>query len=157
MSRMPRSHRRNFLLFGGASALAATAIANNVTPSGVLTSSDNQGSSCSVSLADNYCLQDFSLNDFKPLLGETFKVSGFPFSTTLRLHAVTSHLISNNKRPKESRLEPFSLHFVGKSKTVLNSEIQDLHHPQIGSFKVFVSQIGGNSTANEKHYEVVFG
>lgn len=157
MSRMPRSHRRNFLLFGGASALAATAIANNVTPSGMLTNSDNQGSACGVSLADNYCLQDFSLNDFKPLLGESFKVSGFPFSSTLQLHAVKSHLISNDKRPKESRAEPFSLHFVGKSKALLDSEIQDLHHPQIGSFKVFINPINGNSSSNEKHYEVIFG
>jgi hypothetical protein len=157
MSRMPRSHRRNFLLFGGASALAATAIANNVTPSSTLTSSENQDASCRVSLADSYCLQKFSFNDFKPLLGERFKVSGFPFSTTLQLHAVTSHWKDNDKRPKESRIEPFSLHFIGESKAFLNSEIQDLHHPQIGSFKVFINQISGTRSANEKHYEVVFG
>lgn len=157
MSRIPRSHRRNFLLFGGASALAASAIANNVTSSNMLVGSNNLSNSCSVSLADNYCLRDFSLNDFKPLLGETFKVSGFPFSTMLQLHAVTSHSKNNDKRPKESRIEPFSLHFIGKSKTLLNSEIQDLHHSKIGSFKVFISQIGGPNPSNEKHYEVVFG
>jgi hypothetical protein len=57
MSRMPRSHRGNFLLFGAASALAATAIANNVMPSSMLIGSDNQASSCGMSLVGKYCLQ----------------------------------------------------------------------------------------------------
>ena len=157
MSKIPRSNRRNFLVFGGASAFAATAVANNVTPSKMLAVSNDQNTSCDVTLAENYCLQDFSLNDFKPLVGEAFKVTGFLFPTILQLRAVTSHLKSNDKRPKESRIEPFSLHFIGGGRTLLNSEIQELHHPQIGSIKVFVNQIGGSSSANEKHYEVVFG
>lgn len=157
MSRFPRSHRRNFLLFGGASALAATAVANNVTPSSILKDINREHQSCRLSMADNYCLRDFALEDFQVLLGETFKVAAFPFSTSLQLHAVTSHLRSNDKRPSKSRNEPFSLHFIGKNKTTLRSEIQDLHHPRIGSFKVFINQIGHTGSSDEKHYEVVFG
>ncbi|MFC0351738.1 DUF6916 family protein [Undibacterium danionis] len=157
MSEIPGSNRRHFLLFGGASALAATAVANNVTSSRMLAADHAESSACELSLAANYCLQNFSLNDFKPLLGEKFKVSGFLFSTALQLHAVTSHLRDGDKRPQESRSEPFSLHFIGTGRTSLSSAIQVLHHPQIGSFNVFVNQIGGANTANEKHYEVVFG
>lgn len=157
MSRIPRSHRRNFLLFGGASALAATAIANNVTPSSVLKDNNSQHHSCGLSMADNYCLRNLALEDFQVLLGETFKVAAFPFSTNLQLHAVTSHFRDNDKRPDKSRNEPFSLHFIGKNKTTLQSEIQDLHHPHIGSIKVFMSQIGHTGSSDEKHYEVVFG
>lgn len=157
MSEIPGSNRRSFLLFGGASALAATAIANKVSPSSMLAADQAQSEACKLSLADNYCLQNLSLKDFQSLLGEKFKVSGFPFSTTLQLHAVTSHLRDGDKRPQESRIEPFSLHFIGTSRTSLSSAIQVLHHPQIGSFNVFVNQIGSANTANEKHYEVVFG
>lgn len=157
MSSTPGSNRRGFLLFGGASAIAVAAISNKVNSTISPINNNAVNSACSLSLSDSYCLQNFSLSDFQPLVEQMFEVQGFLSSSSLKLISVISHQRPTDKRPLNSRQEPFSLQFATTSGAKIHSEIQDLFHPKIGSIKVLVNQVGNAQANQPQHYEVVFG
>jgi hypothetical protein len=141
---------------GGAVALAATAITNKLAPAATTLSSDSS-SACSVTLAESYCLKNFALEDFKSLIGQSFNVKGFFSSVQLRLLDVTSHARPNDKRPAESRNEPFSLQFTTQNNETLRADIHEITNAHTGAFKVFISPIGDHQQSGDRHYEVVFG
>ena len=157
MSSTSGSSRRGFLLFSGVSALATATITNTVSSSTLLTENSVANPSCGLSMRDNYCLQNFSLADFQPLIGQQFEVKGLFSSTSLKLTSVVSHQRQADKRPKDSRHEPFSLQFSASNEAQIRSEIQDLFHPEIGAFKVLINQVSRHQQNQQHFYEVVFG
>ncbi|MBC3873668.1 DUF6916 family protein [Undibacterium flavidum] len=157
MSSTPGSTRRGFLLFGGASAVAVAAVTSKLTATMPPIENQAANHACDLSLSDNHCLQNFSLADFQSLVGQVFEVQGFLSSSHLKLVSVISHRRPADKRPPDSRQEPFSLQFAAKNGVNIRSEIQDFFHPVMGSFKVLVNQIGNAQANQPQYYEVVFG
>lgn len=155
MSNTSGPSRRGFLLFGGASAIAVAAVSNKVAAT--MASTETQTASSACSLSDNYCLQNFSLADFQSLVGQVFTVKGFLSSSHLELLNVISHQRHADKRPTNSRHQPFSLQFAAQNGAHIKSEIQDFFHPAIGSFKVLINKIGNAQENQKQYYEVVFG
>ena len=101
-------------------------------------------------------LEQFTIDTFAPLEGQTFRVhvEGAP-PVAMQLATVKEIPVSG-WRPEEAadHRKPFSLVFLCRSQYVLQQAIYRFEHDGLGAFEIFIVPIG--RTAEGVNYEAVF-
>jgi hypothetical protein len=98
-------------------------------------------------------LRDFSFETFRLRSGETFTVAHQGRKSALELIEVRNLLA--NDRPNTNRGECFSLLFRGSPEISLTQGTVSLHHPQLGSFAMFLARVNQPRPDGAYHYEAI--
>lgn len=95
-------------------------------------------------------VERLTVNDFRPLVGTTFRIADPPLEITLDSVAE----VMESERAKLNRC-PFSLYFSGPSSTFLPQKTYQLAHEAFSqALEIFIVPIG--RTAERFEYEAVF-
>jgi hypothetical protein len=101
--------------------------------------------------------RELSAAHFRPLIGQRVLVSGVAGSAAMMLVDVRGHDQSRDAaRPVHVRQESFALLFQAPSDVTLNAEIQQVEHPQVGQFDLFMHEVAANVGGPTRNYEIVF-
>jgi hypothetical protein len=88
-------------------------------------------------------LSNWTLEKFKPHLGDTFAVSPLPGeSVALVLKEAELLNMPEVPREKDPPRKPFALHFGGPLSPILPQRIYSFSHPALGDFEMFIVPIG---------------
>jgi hypothetical protein len=149
--------RREFMAYGSMAA-AALALADSVPVPAPTSASTSLAPSGLVAFGcrDDRCLRDFSMGDFAPLVGQSFRVAVGGRATSVQLLKVTPLSQTPISSQVAVRSQPFSLIFSGDHEASLASAIHGLYHPINGPFKIFLSPIGAQALGEPLRYQAVF-
>jgi hypothetical protein len=96
-------------------------------------------------------LEQFTIDTFRPLVGESFRVEGDDAPLELELAAVEE--LGERGDAARSRA-PFSLVFRGPVEPVLPQRIYRFENETLGAFEIFIVPIGPDEAGMQ--YEAVF-
>lgn len=88
-------------------------------------------------------LSTWTLEKFKPHLGDTFTVSPSPGESFALVLKEAEHLkMAEVPREKDPPRKPFALHFEGPLSPILPQRTYSFAHPAFGDFAIFIVPIG---------------
>jgi hypothetical protein len=96
-------------------------------------------------------LEQFTIETFRPLVGESFRVEND--SDSLELELVAADELGERGGAPSGRV-PFSLVFRGPPEPVLPQRIYRFEHDGMGAFEIFIVPIGRD--ADGIRYEAIF-
>ena len=87
-------------------------------------------------------LNELSIADFLPLLGENFRIE-LPGLEPIGLELVSANELAPGSSADPARRRPFSLHFLGPpSDQYLPQHIYRLEHAAVGALEIFLVPLG---------------
>lgn len=98
-------------------------------------------------------LEKLEKSSFEPYVGEDFKVTAGELELSMKLMEVTAG--SEASRIPEGR-ETFSVIFVAPGGEVLEQQIFEVSHPEMGEMGLFLVPLGPEAAGKGIRYEAIF-